>query len=90
MAQLCHFCSKTVRRPHYHHLKPKSEGGVKTVPAHRKCHVAHHVANNHFARWGQRGGKRSALNGHWVRNLRFGAWGPKPQLRKINTQEEPK
>lgn len=82
MAKLCYFCQKPCRRPQFHHLKPRSEGGIRTVPAHRKCHVAHHVANNDFARWGQRGGQRSAQNGHWINTLRFGAYGPRPELRR--------
>ena len=62
---VCAFCHQPVsqRDLNQHHVKPKSEVGVKTAPAHKRCHIRHHSENGDFARWGRMGGLISA----WMR-----------------------
>ena len=54
-----------------HHEPPRCEGGTETIPLCRRCHMARHVRCNDFARWGQRGGQKTAANpANWKRNLK--------------------
>lgn len=60
MATLCCVAGCTASATHWHHVKPKSEGGKRTVPMCPKHHVEHHSTRGDFRRWGQQGGKRTA------------------------------
>ncbi|HZS05007.1 MAG TPA: HNH endonuclease [Blastocatellia bacterium] len=79
----CHFCQQPVTRRdlNIHHLKPKSEGGTATAPAHKACHVRHHSENGDFRRWGRKCGLVTASYWVWIFNLKFGAGQPDPHRR---------
>jgi len=73
MDMICFLCSRRIRKGdamHLHHPTPKSEGGQKTEPTHRDCHIEHHSTSGQFAEWGREGGKQSALTKRWALNLR--------------------
>ena len=68
----CYFCKGRIRAGtlNNHHVKPKSEGGVRTVPTHKSCHVAHHRKQGHFKTWGRIGGNLAAITRRWAFTLR--------------------
>jgi hypothetical protein len=67
---ICADCSKR-RASENHHVIPRCEGGTETIPLCRSCHVARHVRESDFARWGQLGGKKTAANKmNWIVNLK--------------------
>ena len=68
----CYFCKRRVRKCdlNYHHITPKSEGGIETAPSHRSCHIAHHSKEGHFRSWGRIGGVLSAITRRWAFTLR--------------------
>jgi hypothetical protein len=72
---ICHFCRRRILAGdlNQHHLKPKSEGGTKTAPAHKRCHVEHHSRAGHFKEWGRKGGLVTAALGLWIFNLKLGS-----------------
>lgn len=51
---ICHFCHEEVKPKdlNQHHIKPKSDGGTETAPAHKKCHISYHSEQGHFKEWG--------------------------------------
>jgi hypothetical protein len=66
----CVFCKQEARELQMHHPRPRNEGGKKTVPACRSCHVEHHSSNNDYREWGRKGGRISALDKHWAHTLK--------------------
>lgn len=55
----------------YHHVVPKSEGGTETIPLCKTCHRERHKRQGDFARWGRKGGKKTAANPlNWLKNLK--------------------
>jgi hypothetical protein len=76
---ICQDCNKKCY-VEKHHEPPKSEGGTEKIPLCHKCHVGRHCAANHWAMWGQRGGRKTAQTpANWRRNLKqfrpyFRAW----------------
>ena len=70
----CHFCNRRINAGelNQHHIKPKSEGGIETAPAHQACHIKHHSQAGHFREWGRKGGLRTAALGWWIFNLKRG------------------
>jgi hypothetical protein len=70
----CYLCNQpigpqaTINWHHYETLK--SEGGTKTAPTHRSCHVEYHSTNGQFQQWGKQGGKLAALTMRWAFNLK--------------------
>ena len=68
----CYFCSRRIRAAdlNLHHVKPKSQGGKRTVPTHKSCHVAHHSSKGHFRAWGSIGGRLSAVTCRWAFTLK--------------------
>jgi hypothetical protein len=78
--QMCVDCCKRRAREN-HHVIPRCEGGTETIPLCRECHVARHVKENEWARWGQKGGKKTAKNKmNWIPNLK--------QYRSLNQDLE--
>ena len=68
----CYFCSQRIAAAdlNWHHVTPKSEGGVVTVPTHKACHIAHHSSEGHFRAWGGIGGRLTAITRRWAFNLK--------------------
>lgn len=55
----------------WHHPKPRSRGGKRTVPYCRACHVAHHSEQGDFAKWGREGGhKTQTVHKTYLKNLK--------------------
>lgn len=67
----CSLCGQLVASGdvNMHHPIPRSEGGQRTEPTHRDCHIKHHSTNNHFREWGRQGGLITATTKRWAFNL---------------------
>lgn len=69
--QPCTDCGCLTSRLDFHHEPPRCEGGTRTVPLCRDCHVARHSERGDWKRWGRKGGQRTAANPeNWMRNLK--------------------
>jgi hypothetical protein len=68
----CYFCKKFIPdgELNHHHITPKCEGGVETVPTHKSCHIAHHIREGHFRAWGRVGGQLASITRRWAFTLR--------------------
>jgi hypothetical protein len=71
-ASVCALCARPLgTRVEWHHVVPKSEGGVETVPLHPICHRAIHAAADNAAL--ARAGTLDALR-EWPAIARFVRW----------------
>jgi cyclopropane fatty-acyl-phospholipid synthase-like methyltransferase len=69
----CFLCSQAIKpgdETNSHHPVYKSDGGLKTEPTHKRCHILFHSKRGDFREWGKIGGQISALSKQWAFNLK--------------------
>src|SRR5205085_3478958 len=69
----CSLCSQPIATGdvvNQHHVIYRSQGGTKTEPMHKACHVALHSSRNDFAEWGKQGGQKATLTMRLAWNLK--------------------